>query len=219
MAAIWSDDFGAETREERERVLSELVGAAGDVFAVTDARGILRLVSRGVSRMFGYRPQELTGVEITTLFSEPDRAHVLALHSEAREKGSLGPAGDGRRLMALRREGGAFPVSLRWSVADFGAEKAFVGVIRDVTDVLAAEKLLERRVSDLSEANMELERFAASLTFDLQGSLEAIEKAVEEMGSCPEDFRSDLKELRSSILESLARSRVAFEDPTDRRLP
>lgn len=198
--------LGEDEREDQGRFFAALVAAARDVFLIVSDDGVIRTVSPAVRIMFGYEPQELDGAQISSLFMEPvDMAETRT----------------GRRLQAVKKGGAIFPVSLRWnSVLHLGTNVS-LGIIRDVTGVLAEESELKNLTCEMLMLNMDSENMAASLAFDFHSCLDALEssvavlasdrRCVDEMATLIESASMDLHELRKGILRRLGEARVEFD--------
>lgn len=198
--------LGEGDLEEQERFFAALVAASRDVFLVVSGDGAIRAASPSVRIMLGYEPQELDGAQVGNLFAEPvDMAETRT----------------GRRLQAVTKGGVMFPVSLRWSsVLRLGASVS-LGIVRDVTGVLAEESELKNLTCEMLMLNMDSENMAASLTFDFQSCLDALEsslavlasdrRCVDEMVPLIESASMDLHELRKGILRRLGEARVEFD--------
>jgi PAS domain S-box-containing protein len=101
--------------------LAELLEHVGDGFILTDGDGRIRWVSVGISRLFGYEPEELTGGELNALLPERFRqAHsgsMKAFRDGAIESRSM--AGH-RVVVGLHRSGREIPLAARISRLEGG---------------------------------------------------------------------------------------------------
>lgn len=123
--------------EARMRALLE---AAVDGIVSIDEKGIIQNVNPAAERMFGYAAEEMTGRNITLLMPSPYRdehdrylAHYLAT-------GERKIIGIGREVVGLRKDGTTFPMDLSVAEARVGAERSFLGIIRDISERKRAEE-------------------------------------------------------------------------------
>ena len=131
--------------------LQAMVDAAGDAMLAIDVRGRVLFANPAVERMFGYSNAELVGHNVRLLTPEPDRsAHdgYLRNYLDTRIAKVLGTRRD---VTARRKNGSEFPVNLmisEYAVTEAGATR-FIGILRDVTDRVAAERK-QRRFFEMS---------------------------------------------------------------------
>ncbi|MFO0875350.1 MAG: PAS domain S-box protein [Phycisphaerales bacterium] len=148
------------------------LAAALDPIFTIDLRGAILSASDSVLSVFGWRPSELIGRDVSVLMPEPHRsAHAGDLERYART-GESRIMGRPRELEAVRRDGSIFPVELsisRAEVPDHG-EPLFVGIVRDITE--------RNRVRDeLARHQDQLERLVEERTEELRRSIERIRMA------------------------------------------
>src|SRR4029079_2362968 len=96
-------------------VLRQALDAAPDGIAVIDAGGTIRAVNRMMEQLFEYSHDELVGMCVDELLSEPLRR----LHAQRRADNSTHPRtramGSGLDLHARRSSGAEFPVEISLS--------------------------------------------------------------------------------------------------------
>ncbi|RLI41793.1 hypothetical protein DRO64_07065 [Candidatus Bathyarchaeota archaeon] len=101
----------------RARFLSSVVEQVSEGIAVTDLDGKIIFVNSAWAEMHGYDVNELVGMEIHNLYSEPEVARRF--ERETVEKGSAKG-----RISHLRRDGRSFPTLTTWSLIRDDAGKA-----------------------------------------------------------------------------------------------
>ncbi|MEO8842014.1 MAG: PAS domain S-box protein, partial [Kofleriaceae bacterium] len=134
-----------EGKRNKERKVA-VMNSALDAVVLMDAAGLIVEFNPAAARMFGYEKAEVLGRQLSDLV-------VPARERRANEQGVenyLDPAdmavGMRSELMALRRDGFAFPVEL--SIARMGSRTptSFVGFIRDISERRLAERRLVERM-------------------------------------------------------------------------
>ena len=129
---------------EEELRLSTILDAAVDGFITIDQRGIIDSLNPAAVRLFGYRPDELVGRNVSCLMPEPYRGEHDGHLKRYIETGEAGIIGRGRRVTGQRRDGSTFQMDLAVSEMQLGERRLFVGLVRDLTDKVQAEAAARR---------------------------------------------------------------------------
>ncbi|HEY0837012.1 MAG TPA: EAL domain-containing protein [Azospirillum sp.] len=137
---ITDEERIAEFLMRRDPFVSTLLDAAVDGVVIADRRGVIRSINRSCCGQFGYEEGELVGRNLTVLMPPPfSRDHDRFMQSYLQTDRSK-IIGMGRETLGKRKDGTVFPVHISVGQARMGAEVAFVGIIRDISDRLAAEQ-------------------------------------------------------------------------------
>jgi PAS domain S-box-containing protein len=142
-----------------------------------DQRGTIQSASRAVERVFGWKPAELLGQNVSMLMPEPHRSAHDSYLSRYRETGHTTILNRPRRFEAIRRSGEIFPIELSVSRADLPGDgpPLFVGIIRDLSspeDRAAGQQDLTRLQALVTEQTRALQ--AAHLRLRMADRLASI---------------------------------------------
>ena len=126
--------------ELRYRLLWE---TATDAILLMDTAGHIHFANPAVEDVFGYKPDELIGQNLTSLQPEPLRQ----LHREAVQRylktGQKRLNWRATEMPALRKDGAEIPVEVAFSDMEFEGKRWFVGFVRDITERRRTEKALQ----------------------------------------------------------------------------
>lgn len=146
-------------REQTEHALREqeeftrlVVETAVDAVIVIDEHSTIQLFNQAAERIFGHTAAEAIGQNIRMLMPAPYReqhdgyvAHYLAT-------GEKKIIGIGREVTGLRKNGEQFPMELAVSEIARHGQRAFTGIVRDITERKLAENQRLARDTELRAA-------------------------------------------------------------------
>jgi PAS domain S-box-containing protein len=146
-----------QTRTQRKRAASALRDSEERLRAIleTAVEGIITINERGTiesfnlaaERIFGYRPAEVIGKNISVLMPAPHHEQHDSYLANYRHTGHAKIIGIGREVSGRRRDGTVFPMDLSVSEVRLAERRLFTGFIRDITE----RKRLEREILEISE--------------------------------------------------------------------
>jgi PAS domain S-box-containing protein len=137
------------------RYLAALLDAAVEGIVAIDSSGRIEIFNRGAQEMFGYKPSEVIGRDVSMLMPEPYRREHAGYLTKYEQTGRANIIGIGREAVAVRKDGTVFPIDLSVNDVKFGPRRAYIGIVRDVThrkrleqDVLNASEREQRRIGN-----------------------------------------------------------------------
>lgn len=121
-------------------VVAAILNAAVDAVVIADRHGIVRAANRACCTLFGFAEGELVGRNVTVLMPAPfsrDHDRHLDTYRQTQKPRIIGV---GRESLGRRQDGAVFPIHITVGEARLDGEVAFVGIIRDMSDRVAAEQ-------------------------------------------------------------------------------
>jgi len=159
-----------ETLAKSEARLEAILTAAVDAMIIIDERGIVQTYNPAAERMFGYLAAEVIGKNVKMLMPSPYQQEHDGYIDRYLTTGQKKIIGIGREVVALKKDGTAFPVDLAVAEARHGEWRVFVGTIRDLTERKRAEealqesnRILEKTVAELQARSDELKTMGQQL--------------------------------------------------------
>ncbi|WCM27149.1 PAS domain S-box protein [Sphingomonas sp. QA11] len=164
-------------RDEREATsqLQSIIETIPDATVMIDSTGIIRSFSPAAERMFGIDAATAIGSNVQFLMPDAIAAGHDASIARYLKSGERHVIGATRELTARRADGTLFPIEVNIGEAILGREHIFTGVIRDVSDRLAAEQRMSDLNSELAHISRQnaMSELAADLAHELNQPLSA----------------------------------------------
>lgn len=157
--------------DESEARIRAVVDTMVDGLITIDDKGVALSFNPAAERIFGYAPEEIVGRNVSTLMPEPDRGQHGGYLRDYLATGEAKIIGIGREVVGLRKDGTQFPMDLAVSQVRLGAQRLFVGSVRDISDRKRAEAEIRERTAQLEAANAELDAFNYTVSHDLRAPL------------------------------------------------
>jgi two-component system, cell cycle sensor histidine kinase and response regulator CckA len=170
----------AETaiRDSEERFRAVTVTASEAIITI-DENSIIQLVNPATERIFGYKPEEMLGQNLSMIMPERFRnAHELGLGSYVATK-TRKIRWDAIELAGLHREGHEIPLELSFAEYTKEGKRFFTGIARDISERKRAEAALresEERFRNLFENARD-----SVFTCDLYGNFTSLNAAGEQL--------------------------------------
>ena len=141
--------------------LEAILDNAVDAIITIDERGNIESVNRATQTLFGYTEPELLGQNVKMLMPPPYREEHDGYVQNYLSTGLTKIIGIGREVIGLRKSGEIFPMHLAVSEFIDQDRRLFTGIVRDITDLKAAE-------CKLAQLNAELEARVKERTKELR---------------------------------------------------
>ncbi len=180
-----------------QALLSAILSTAVDAIIVIDTRGTIESVNPATSKLFGYTAEEMLGNNVKILMPSPYHeehdGYLMNYHATGRAK----IIGIGREVTGKRKDDSTFPMHLAVSEVKLGDKKLFAGIVRDTSDLKAAQE-------KLTEVNEQLEQRVRQRTDELQSAQADLVKAEklatlgQVSGGIAHEIRNPLNAIRTS---------------------
>lgn len=159
--------------EESQGFLKAVLdGAVEGIIAITET-GIIQSINAAGADMFDYSVAEVVGQNVEMLMPLEGRAeHEGFLANSHLHTGRI--LGQQRELVALRRDGTTFPITLSVSPMKFGGEKMYVGVCADDTVRKQHEAELVRAKEEAESANQAKSDFLATMSHEIRTPMNGV---------------------------------------------
>jgi two-component system, LuxR family, sensor kinase FixL len=147
-AGAHSDQQHAESR------LSALLSATPDAVVLINGEGVIESFNSGAERIFGYRAAEIVGQNVALLMPTPFRpghdGYIRRYQQTGEARFMLAP----REVEACRKDGSIFPAEVSVGQVEGGIDgmSSFIGIIRDISERVAAEARLHQVEANLLTA-------------------------------------------------------------------
>ena len=157
--------------EARNRAIVE---TAVDGVITISSHGIIEAFNTGAVTLFGYRPQEVIGENVSMLMPSPFRDEhdgYLAAYQKTRVGKIIG---FGREVIGQRKDGTCFPLHLSVSEVRLADRVLYTGMTRDLTADKERERALEQAHEHAEESSRAKSRFLANMSHELRTPLNAV---------------------------------------------
>ena len=132
--------------------LRAVLDAAVDGVVTIDEEGIIESANPAFSKIFGYDPTEIVGVDIKILMTEAYRGEFDRRLQNLLEQGEYKTIGTGGEAMGLRKDRSVFPMELAFDEVRVPGCRLFAGIIRDISDQKRTEEALQLSEERFSKA-------------------------------------------------------------------
>jgi diguanylate cyclase (GGDEF)-like protein/PAS domain S-box-containing protein len=149
-------------RAESDR-LAALFEAAVDAIVIADDHGTIERVNASCEEMFGYARGALVGQNISCLMPAVTAAGHDRNLERYRNGGRREVIGRGRDDVAQRADGSEFPIHLSVSEFEADGQTWYVGIVRDISALAAAERRRDELIRELRSSR---EQFREAATHD-----------------------------------------------------
>lgn len=177
-----------------------------EAILMVDAEGHILLANPVSEKMFGYQTDGMLGLHVEDLLPEQIRARHVQYRKTFNAHPEPRPMGMGRDLVARRKDGTEFPVSVSLSYTYIDNRLLVMAFISDISERKKAEEALRKSEEQLLVYASELEKKVQARTEDLNKSIRDLEKEVivrkkaEEEAHKALERERELNELKSKFV-------------------
>lgn len=227
---IFTDDIterkeAEEALRDREEHLQAILNTANDAIITIDRQGIIQSVNPATGYLFGYSISELLGQNVKMLMPSPNREGHDDYIARYIRTGQTHVIGAWREVVALRKDGAAFPIEL--AVAEILHQGLFTGIIRDISrrkqlelEIVEIASLEQRRIGqdlhdtvcqELTALSIQIADLAKTLHHDNEGVVKLVEALGRGLKRCNAALRNIMNGLPtvpveiSGLVEALAK--------------
>ncbi len=161
---------------EREAHLRSIFDTAPEAMIVINEKGIIQSYGASAERMFGWRPTEAIGRNISMMMPQPFRDQHDGYLQRYLATGEKRIIGIGRIVVGQRKDGSTFPMELTVGEVRSDQGQFFTGFVRDLTEREESEarvKQLQAELVHISRLSA-MGEMASALAHELNQPLSAI---------------------------------------------
>jgi PAS domain S-box-containing protein len=191
---------------EKEEQYRAVFNSSVDGLVINAMDGSLVEVNPAFCEMHGYTPDEMLRLHPTE-FIHPDSLELFGEYVKAVKRGETYEC----RAIDIRKDGTLVHVGVRGSVLTYLGRPHILGIVRDVTAQVEAERVLEREVAERTRQLATLLRVSHDVasTLELSPLLRLILEQLQTVVSCTSAV---VLELRGDRLTELRAHRVGSSD-------
>jgi PAS domain S-box-containing protein len=148
-----ANTFHTTTEQQKDTLIWAMLEASLDPLFQINEKGIIQLVNRASTRLFGYSREEFLGNNISMIVGGGHAKKHDKYIKRFLDTGITKAIGKKRELMARRSDGVEIPIELGVVEVDTfqGEDRLFCGIVHD----LSAMKRKERITNDIVEASLD----------------------------------------------------------------
>lgn len=218
-----------EELRRREALLRSILDTVPSALIVIDERGLMQSFSAAAERLFGFRPEEVLGRNVSLLMPSPYREQHDSYLARYLATGERRIIGIGRIVVGQRKDGSTFPIELTIGEVRLADARLFTGFVRDLTERQDRERRLSELQSELVHVSRvsELGQMTSALAHEVNQPLTAMtnylngvrrllaagrqpeaEKAIERVAEQAHRAREIIQHLRDLVRKGKAEKQV-----------
>jgi PAS domain S-box-containing protein len=134
----------AEKRlRERDEQYHSIFESTSDGIVITDMDGFVVEANPAACALFGYTREEFVGLRAEDYIHPDYRAGIPEYVETIKREGGISV-----RVVNVRKDGSAFPADIRGKTFLYWGKPRVLAMVRDVTEQVKAQELLEKRVAE-----------------------------------------------------------------------
>ena len=159
--------------------MRSIVDHVADGIISIDEQGTITTFNKAAERLFGYSSSEAIGRNVKLLMPQPyEGEHDNYVRNYIRT-GHAKIIGSGREVAGRRKDGSVFPMDLAISEFQFGEQRHFTGIVRDITERKRAEEA--RREAEERMRSVVDHVVDGIVTIDADGLIQSFNPAAEKL--------------------------------------
>ena len=188
--------------QKSEAQLKAIVDNTVDGLITIDSRGIIQRYNRGCTKVFGYRPDEAIGQNVSMLMPSPDAEKhdsYLARYERTGERRFIGVR---REVVGRHKDGHLVDIEIAVAEIKVGGEVLYSGVVSDIGERKRIDRLKDEFVSSVShELRTPLTAIMGSLGLLRAGALGTLPSGASNMLDLAQGNCARLMDLINEILD------------------
>ncbi|MET3999900.1 PAS domain S-box protein [Marinobacterium sp. MBR-109] len=184
----------------KETELNTLLNNLLECVITIDCRGIIASANPAVENVFGYRPEELLGQNVSMLMPDPNRSQhdgYLARYMETREPHFIGTS---REVMGQHKDGHLIPLELAVTEYQVNGQTMFAGTLHDISEQTAMIDALTHARDEAERANNAKSTFLATMSHEIRTPMNGVVGLIEVLEN------SQLNEQQTRLLGTIRES-------------
>lgn len=186
--------------EEVARRLKAVIETASDCIVIIDERGKVETINKTGADLFQYAIGEVVGNNVSMLMPEPDKSLHDSYLRNYLETGDAKIIGIGREVSGRKKDGTIFPLRLAVSEVNLDSgERAFTGIIHDLTEMKEAERKIISLNEELEEKVIGRTEELAQVVNRLLSVNKRLEQEIAERRKIEQQLNDKQEELHKSL--------------------
>jgi two-component system sensor histidine kinase EvgS len=167
---VFKSRMRVQLQETATRIATILDTVADGIITIDD-HGVIESFNRAAEQLFGYAATEVIGQNISILMPEPYRGHHDGYIRHYAMTGEKRIIGIGREVLALRKDGSTFEMSLQVGEMLLADQRHYTGIVSDITESKKIENNLVTSKEQAELANRAKDSFLATMSHEIRTPL------------------------------------------------